>query len=86
MLHVDNALLLSMVRSAHDPDPARAVRHRPFVYRTTTKLPDGSWVPPAPGDRRGGPPVGLFQRLGIVRRLVSLWRPTGAACCEPACG
>ena len=35
MLHADNALLHEIIRTAHDPDPVRAARYRPFGYPTS---------------------------------------------------
>ena len=46
MLYPDNALLHEIVRTAHDPDPVRATRFRPFgcpsVRRPLDQLPSAS--------------------------------------------
>ncbi|CAA9535487.1 MAG: hypothetical protein AVDCRST_MAG59-195 [uncultured Thermomicrobiales bacterium] len=55
----EEPLLDAIVRSAHDPDPARAFRYRPFHY--------GPWSGVAPSARSARQRVGVTVRLRAIR-------------------
>lgn len=80
MLFGDDALYYQIVHDAHDPDPAVAWRHRPFM-----SLP----APFTAREPRSFDAEGQITRLGAgFRVLTRRWQPQpGAnnACCLPAC-
>ena len=61
----EEPLLHEIVRSFHDPDPARAFRYRPFVYGSGSGA--GAAPEPTQPARSARPGSGLVVRLRAVR-------------------
>lgn len=59
MLYADNALFYEIIRTAHDPDPVRSARLRPFGYPTARRPLDM-----APASRR-------TDRRSVIASLVA---------------
>ncbi|HKG26409.1 MAG TPA: hypothetical protein VKB09_12220 [Thermomicrobiales bacterium] len=80
MLYPDNALLYEIVRTAHDPDPVRAARFRPFGYPTARRPLDG---PPAFGrsDRRASAASIATRLAATLRAPAPVRRPAPVPCC-----
>jgi hypothetical protein len=77
-----DSLLHALVASFNDPEPHRAFRYRPFVYRTTRWRTE---------DAAPSPRAHLRLRVPVVGRLLAAWHRLGPAprpapaCCQPAC-
>jgi hypothetical protein len=80
MRYPDNAPLYEIVRTAHDPDPVRAARFRPFGYPTVRRSLD---APPASGrsDRRATAASTVTRLAATLRALAPVRRPASVPCC-----
>ena len=80
-MHADNPLFYELIRSAHDPDPLRAARFRPYSYSSARR----------PLDELPIKTVAAFdpaQATAFIRKAVgSIWgfvpdrRPVPVPCC-----
>jgi hypothetical protein len=80
-MYHDNVLLYEIVRTAHDPDPVRAARFRPFGHPTVRRPLD---APPRPSGRSNPRAwaAGVVARLVATARTVApVRRPASVPCC-----
>jgi hypothetical protein len=81
MLRADDALIYEFIHAAHDPDPRRAVRFRPFAPALApARVADAPMRWTARGDAK--PITAFVGRLAEpFRRLLPVHRAVPAPCC-----
>jgi hypothetical protein len=80
-MHADNPLLYEFIRTAHDPDPLRAARFRPYAYPSARRPLDST--PAKVNSAFGASKVtALIGKTGAtVLGLIPVNRPAPVPCC-----
>jgi hypothetical protein len=80
-MHVDNPLLYEFIRAAHDPDPLRAARFRPFAW-SSARRPQESMPTKVDSAFGAAKVMSIIGKTGaMVLGLIPAHRPAPVPCC-----